>query len=244
VTAHIYHLEDRAPRFRRGVGATKGNHAAVEISTGELRRELTVSEWWISGTIAERDAKALQQLSPELERNDFYVYLDSGGGNVPAAMQIGRLIRKYDGFTQIQFNRKCYSSCALIFIAGVWRFISATGGQLGLHRPYLASTPQSREAVEKQVPLMLSQVKQYVPEMGITEHFYQQMVNTEPEQMVIYGRYSKFVPEYDPVYQEVEIAYRARSYGVTTSEMRRREIAAQACMKDEFDDCGEPILGV
>src|ERR1700738_2763298 len=31
---------------RRGVGAAKGNHAAVEISTGELRRELTVSEWW------------------------------------------------------------------------------------------------------------------------------------------------------------------------------------------------------
>jgi hypothetical protein len=89
---------------------------------------------------------------------------------------------------------------------------------------------------------MLSQVKQYVAEMGITDHFYQQMVNTEPEQMVIDGRYSKFVPEYDPVYQEVEIAYRARSYGVTTSEMRRREIAAQACKKDEFDDCGEPIL--
>jgi hypothetical protein len=28
---------------RRGVGAAKGNDAAVEISTGELRRELTVS---------------------------------------------------------------------------------------------------------------------------------------------------------------------------------------------------------
>jgi hypothetical protein len=83
---------------------------------------------------------------------------------------------------------------------------------------------------------MLSQVKQYVAEMGITDHFYQQMVNTEPEQMVIYGRYSKFVPEYDPVYQEVEIAYRARSYGVTTSEMRRREIAAQACNTNSISE--------
>jgi ATP-dependent protease ClpP protease subunit len=199
-------------------------------------------ELLISGTITQQDAKAFQEVSAELERNDFYVYLDSKGGDVLAAMQIGRLIRKYEGFTQIQWSRKCYSSCALIFIAGVSRVISATGGELGLHRPYLASAPQSREAVEKQVPLILSQVKQYVAEMGITENFYQQMVNTEPSQIVVYGRYSKFIPEYDPVYQEVEISYRARSYGVTTSKMRQREIDADACKKDEIDQCGEPIL--
>jgi hypothetical protein len=121
-------------------------------------------------------------------------------------------------------------------------------GSLGLHRPYLASVPQNRQAVEKQVPLMLSQVKQYVAEMGITDNFYQQMVNTEPAQMVVYGTasdaelaearklgmpawpsYTKLVPEYDPVYQEVEISYSARRHGVTTSEMRRREIDAEEC---------------
>src|SRR3984893_8899331 len=51
---------------RRGVGAAKGNHAAVEISTGELRRELTVSEWWkwIRDVLAEtlRDVSALASL--------------------------------------------------------------------------------------------------------------------------------------------------------------------------------------
>jgi hypothetical protein len=213
-------------------------------------------EFLISGTITERDANAFQQLSAELERDDFNVQLDSPGGDVLAAMEIGRLIRKYDGFTKILWWRKCYSSCALIFIAGVQRFISrgfsapdtptgfTDGGQLGLHRPYLASTPQNRQTVEMQVPVMLAQVKQYVSEMGITDNFYQEMVNTEPSQMAVYKGYSKLVPKYDPVYQEVEVAYRARSYGVTTSEMRRREIAAEACKKDEFDDddCGELIL--
>jgi hypothetical protein len=135
-------------------------------------------------------------------------------------------------------------------------------GSLGLHRPYLASVPQNRQAVEKQVPLMLSQVKQYVAEMGITDNFYQQMVNTEPAQMVVYGTasdaelaearklgmpawpsYTKLVPEYDPVYQEVEISYSARRHGVTTSEMRRREIDAEECYKrkDSFD-CSQALL--
>src|SRR5262249_37668079 len=192
-----------------------------------------------SGAITEGDLKAFQELSPELERNDFSVFLDSKGGDVVAAMQIGRLIRKYDGYTWIgwdsvtqKFDPKCYSSCALIFIAGVLRVISDEG-TLGLHRPYLASAPQDRQVLEKRVPIMLEQVRRYVAEMGVTDNFYQQMVNTEPSSMVLYGgkiqplgmpkrqSYTKLVPEDDPVYQEIEISYNARFYGVTTAEMRQ-----------------------
>jgi hypothetical protein len=195
-----------------------------------------------------------------LERVIFSVHLDSRGGDVFAAMQIGRLIRKYDGQTVIGWDsatgkdEKCYSSCALIFIAGVLRIISAEGS-LGLHRPYLASVPQSRQAVEKQVPLILSLVKEYVAEMGITDNFYQQMVNTEPSQMVVYGTdldaelvegrkalgmptwpsYKQLIPENDPVHQEVEISYAARWYGVTTSEMRQREIDAEVVCHERKD---------
>jgi hypothetical protein len=213
----------------------------------------TGQELGISGTITENDAKAFQELSANLERDDFSVYLDSMGGDVFAAMKIGRLIRKYEGITRIRSTEsllgsppKCYSSCALIFIAGVERTIDSSRGELGLHRPYLASAPLSRDAVEKQVPLMLSQIRQYVAEMGITDNFYQQMVNTEPSQISGYSRdsYTKLVPRYDPVYQEVEISYAARFYGVTTSQMRRRKLDAEACKKDEFDDgdCGPPLL--
>jgi hypothetical protein len=169
---------------------------------------------FISGKITQSDAKALQELSADMEHDALSVHLDSEGGDVSAAMQIGRLIRKYEGTTFIvhdlndghdPLDIKCYSSCALIFIAGVLRLNS---GQLGLHRPYLASAPRSRQAVEKQVPLMLSAIKQYITEMGITDNFYEQMVNTEPSQMAIYDsdNYKKLVPEYDPVYQEIDIA--------------------------------------
>lgn len=191
----------------------------------------------ISGKISDGDTKALQGLSADLERDTFTVYLDSKGGDVLAAMQIGRLIRKYEGTTIIgrdledgsdPLNAKCYSSCALIFIAGVLRLSS---GQLGLHRPYLASTPQSRQTVERQVPLLLSGIKQYIAEMGITDSFYEQMVNTEPSQMVIYNsdNYVKLVPENDPVNEEVEIAYQARHYGTSTSKMRERLHDSKGC---------------
>ena len=67
--------------------------------------------------------------------------------------------------------------------------------------------------------------------MGITANFYQQMVNTPPSQMVTYGwsDYRTIVPEIDPTYDEVRISYEAREYGVTTSEMRQRELDAEQC---------------
>ena len=184
---------------------------------------------WITDAITNRDAIRLQDISSELEYiGTFRVWLDSKGGDVSAAIKIGKLVRKYDGRTVIADDGKCYSSCALIFIAGVTR---ASFGELGLHRPYLSTAPQSRETLEKQVPLMLSMLKNYVNEMGITDNFYQVMVNTEPSRMAIYywDDYTKLVPEIDPVYAEVETARDARIYGITTSEMRQREQDAKGC---------------
>ena len=211
-------------RRRRLLFLTIAFFAAVMVDArSDVRIDRTDSgiiDVTISGRVSEQDAKNLEELSPELQTRALRVELNSEGGDVFAAMRIGRFIRKHEGKT-ILF-RKCYSSCALIFIAGVVRING--GSELGLHRPYLASAPKSRQVIEEQVPVMLSLIKKYVAEMGITDNFYQQMVNTEPSQMVIYKWDStKLVPSYDPVYQEVSISYRARQYGVTTAEMRRRE---------------------
>jgi hypothetical protein len=172
--------------------------AAIITAQADIQIDRTAGPFairiWITNTIKESDAKQLQGISDELESaGGFDVWLDSTGGDVSAAIKIGKLIRKYDGTTiigsstaAIAENRKCYSSCALIFIAGVRRAIF--DGELGLHRPYLSALPQSRETLEKQVPLMLSMLKTYVNEMGITDNFYQQMVNTEPSRMAMYQK--------------------------------------------------------
>ena len=94
------------------------------------------------------------------------------------------------------------ASCALIFISGVFR---QNNGLLGLHRPYIASSPQGREAIEKQFPLMLSALKEYVAEMGITDSFYQLMVTTEPANMMIYKQdaFKEIIPEHDPCFRKL-----------------------------------------
>lgn len=133
--------------------------ASGDVTIGKDEVALRV---WISGTITKKDAESIERRETEIALNNIEVHLNSFGGNVAAAMRIGRLVRKYDGTTRILKAEKCLSSCALIFIAGVQRY---NYGEIGLHRPFLATAPQSRSLIEKQVPMMLSQIKAYVAEM-------------------------------------------------------------------------------
>jgi hypothetical protein len=92
--------------------------ADVQITENDANNEINVT---IVGTITERDSNALQNISDQFAYKSLKVYLDSKGGDVAAAIKIGRIIRKNEGETSIPMSAKCYSSCALIFISGVIR---------------------------------------------------------------------------------------------------------------------------
>jgi hypothetical protein len=176
----------------------------------------------VSGTITEQDAEALARWNDRLPYFDqVFVHLNSSGGSLSAAMKIGRLLRKYEGRTSIPAGAKCYSSCALIFISGITRY---SDGELGLHRPYFGGSPQKRETIEKEVPALLSALKTFVAEMGITNTFYEVMINTEPSRVAIYrgNKSETLVPITDPVADEIDVAGRAKDYGISTSEYRKR----------------------
>jgi hypothetical protein len=201
---------------------------------------------WVTGTISEADAFQFELLSSMFEHKTPWILLNSKGGDVTAAMKIGRIVRKYDGWTMINGDNKCYSSCALIYIAGVSRSIDGRG-ELGLHRPYFAAAPQSREAIQKQVPIMLTTLKNYVAEMGVTDNFYQSMVNTEPSAIMIYraATIDKLVSASDPTNDEIGTANGARIYGITTSEYRKRSDEAATCwngLVQRTPDCYSAIM--
>jgi ATP-dependent protease ClpP protease subunit len=183
---------------------------------------------FVYGVISKSDGDYVAQHEADFKSADLSVYLNSDDGDVAAAMKIGRIIRHREA--SVLNSRKCFSSCALVYIAGVTRF-NATDGVIGLHRPYLA-TSLKREAVEQAAPLMLKTIKDYVREMGVSDAFYDAMVNTEVSEVRLYhgDEIKRLVPETDPTYDEIDNAYDARKYGVSAGEMRRRKlIAKQKC---------------
>jgi hypothetical protein len=188
----------------------------------------------LHGAISQADADELMRNATRFwYRSPAQIFLNGTGGDLDAAMRIGRLIRSVDGVTYSSDN--CYGGCALVFIAGVSRF---NLGTIGLNRPRPASSAQGREPVEQAPSLLLPKLKAYVAEMGVTDRFYQEMVNTNSSSMKLYYRKAieEMVPERDPAYDEIETSYEARGYGVDAAEMRRRERETSKCNAIDLEE--------
>ncbi len=222
------------PRFRAHGGAILlaalsllifTRHSLAEVRTDRQAPYLNIS---ISGTITQADADIVQGLASDPMLSSYYwdVALDSLGGNAFAAMKIGRVLRKNEA--SVRVSGKCNSVCPLIYIAGVHR---TNAGQIGMHRPYFGSAPLEKSEIEKQYPLILSKLKAYISEMGITDSFYQVMVNTDPLNVKVFdgSAVEAIIPIEDPTYDEVSTSYLARKFGVSTAEIRNRQKDAEKC---------------
>jgi len=95
----------------------------------------------IAGTIGKDDVRKLRALIAHTGQKpipiDLVVSLDSDGGDMEAAMEIGRLIRTKRAWTMVAGDRgrdsACASACVLILCAGSHR---VSGGRVGIHRPF------------------------------------------------------------------------------------------------------------
>lgn len=63
------------------------------------------------------------------------VILDSPGGEINAAMEIGNELRRHDIDTMVQSGQICASACSLIFFAGKKKFLSRSAA-IGLHQAH------------------------------------------------------------------------------------------------------------
>jgi hypothetical protein len=100
------------------------------------------------------------------------LYLNSDGGNLVEGMKLGRMIRKNDLFTYVgQEGSKefetlpggCYSSCALAFLGGTYRFYHR-GSEYGVHRFY-SSIPSGIDSDEAQI--ISAAIVGYIREMRV-----------------------------------------------------------------------------
>lgn len=94
-----------------------------------------------------------------------FLYLDSPGGDVAEAMQIGQLVRLLQMTTAVSKDKFCASACFFVYLGGAGRLASGSvngyaiplglaTGYVGLHRPYLNAPSGSSESLERQATAM------------------------------------------------------------------------------------------
>lgn len=196
--------------------------------------------FWLSGEITEVDLQSFTSSSCGPSDGVLAWLVNSPGGDAQTAMAIGRWLRERNAKVFVPFQSFCHSSCALIYISGVWRI---NGGEIGLHRPYLGGAPLPAAEVRTAVESMLSHVSGYIAEMQVTPDFTNIMLNTPPAGMRVFpgDTIKSLVPEQDMFYDELSTAKQARVYGLTTEEYRRRDAEGDERCFDHLSSTDETI---
>lgn len=132
----------------------------------------------------------------ELDGFKFEVWLNSGGGNLLAGLELGSLIRN-TGFldTVVQSENtsaKCYSSCAYAFMGGREREVP-DGAKIGFHQFYsnldanvsYTDLTKKLERSEASTQILSALVLSYLLDMGANVELYYRMSFALPDQMFI-----------------------------------------------------------
>lgn len=97
----------------------------------------------ISGDIAAGDEQEFKRLA--VQYDTAVVALDSPGGQLLPAIEIGKAIHLREFGTLVTGNGSCASACALIWIAGAHRFLTP-GAMVGFHASYLEANGARTES--------------------------------------------------------------------------------------------------
>lgn len=169
-----------------------------------------------------------------------FVGLNSEGGDVVSAMQIGRLIRKARAWVIVPGDSVCASACVLIAAGGTTRSFV---GPVIIHRPY-ASEPSNKSLSDSQETFdrVGDAVKSYLREMNVSTTLWDRMVAIPPsegrampkgelDEVLLLGE--------DPVEEEHIRQERAKHMGITPEEYVHREaLVKENCLTQgsSFED--------
>lgn len=198
------------------------------------------SDILIRGEITQQDALTFKTLIAnrvrlwgKLFRDFMWVHLNSPGGDVAAAMEIGRIVRDGEMTAAVDEDGSCASACVLILASGIRRVIAGT---VIIHRPDMAQAAQSGGLADADNwdTATRDRIADYLREMNIPTSLADDMMAVPPERgkslsesdLALY-----MLTNDDPADADKMIAIGAEIYGLTMFEYRARHVYA-------FDRCG------
>jgi len=210
---------------------------AISPAFADVRPSSGESTWILAGRITKADVRAVKAIAAsEASRTSKLptFLLRSEGGDLEAAIEIGRLLRKLSA-RAIVHKDGCFSSCVLIYAGAVMRF---NWGPIGIHRPFstdIADRPFSD--VQRDQRRVASAAKVYLEEMNVSPALFDAMMRIPPESMRVLKKSELEdlgLLTVDPVQQEIMDAAEARKLGLSKIEfLKRKGSVGELCAREE-----------
>lgn len=238
------------PRFKNtGIAAHIWILAATILIGSSSQSSATITQiqdsticndpcWEISGLITQSDLQELPHIVDRMKGSKVQpaFRLNSNGGDVEAAITIGRLLRKIKASAQTWSQGGCYSSCVFIFAGAVQR-----DGRLGvgIHRPYSTRTDmRDYQAIQSDQRRLAKLAKDYLEEVNVLPSLYDAMMSIPPEKIKLLSEAeldSYGLLKVDPVEQEFRDAAAARHYGISNVEYIQRKGQVDITCASEYN---------
>jgi len=199
----------------------------------------------IKGVISKDTVSSVKQCIRTLEKSGLghapRVLLDSHGGDINSAIEIGRLFRKKNVAAMVPGNSVCHSACVFLLAGAKYRNVF---GPVGIHRMFPVDTTRKKYSdAQKQYRQRQEFVKKYLEDMNIPEQLFDALTRTPPEKIRILTTNELDVfglNRWDPVAEEIANASGARRYGLTTTEyLKRKSLVEKHCEAVWYPDSGE-----
>lgn len=188
---------------------------------GEITLSSTVDETYgpvftaiIGGTITPADRDRFLASEAEVARANLrMMILGSEGGDLQAAMDMGRFARSMEFTAILVPDAVCYSACVFLLAAGVDKRVQ---GYVGIHRPYF--TASTADSPGDELKAVKADAEAYLSEMNIPVRLADDMFSIEPVDMRILSEdelRDYRLNSMDYVARETKSLERAEQYGLT-----------------------------
>lgn len=139
----------------------------------------------LEGSIAEGDGTRMAKELGNLSSAPARVILNSPGGSVRDALELGRYLREEGYNTALRSGDICYSACPYVLAAGVEREVPE-GGSVGVHQHYFGeSTLLPAFVAVEDIQRGQGEVMGYLDEMGINPLVMRHALVTPPDEIYV-----------------------------------------------------------
>jgi len=186
----------------------------------------------IDGEIDRRTPRMLDGALKAAAGTECVVRVNSNGGDLDAAIDTGKLIRRHGARTRVSEQARCASACVMLFIGGVSRDAS---GAIGMHRFYSTRPPRSEREAQTYYRDINGRIRQHLDDMNIPERLMHVMNSTPPGQVHwLTGERDRamlrelHVAGEDPVWADQRDAATAARMGISIQEYYGRQQRSHA----------------
>jgi len=132
---------------------------------------------YFSGDIDNESVAKFGEIILRIARHNVFVYLESAGGNVEAALSMAGMIKIVTAQTVV--TKHCASMCAVVWLAGSPRWV-VSGAHIGFHAAYLSDEDGNNLGVS---PGGNAIIGAFLGKLGYSNETIRRLTETDPESM-------------------------------------------------------------